>query len=107
MIHQQMAKGKWFAMPFVNQMANIGSEIERTIIWQSKKPEYSQMAFDRALELLDLTVSDNKNQSKLKELLRLRETLVDHFMFNNRYASTDKSYQDYFYIFNYAARLGL
>lgn len=104
--HQQMAAGKWFEMPFVNQMANVGSEIERTIIWKNKKPEYSQKAFDRALELLDLTIADSKNRSKLKELTRLRETLADYFEFDNQYASSDKSYQNYFYSFNYAARLG-
>lgn len=102
--HQQMAQGKWFIMPFVNQMANIGSEVERTIIWQNKKVEYSQKAFERALELLDLTIADKKNKSKLSELTRLRETLVDHFVFDNSYTSTDKSYQNYFYAFNYAAR---
>lgn len=104
--HKQMAAGKWFNMPFVNQMANIGSEVERTIIWREKKQEYSQKAFERALELLDLTINDKKNQTKLKELLRLRETLVDYFMFENQYSSSDKSYQKYFYAFNYAARLG-
>lgn len=104
--HSQMAAGKWLEMPFVNQMANIGSEVERTIIWREKKQEYSQKAFERALELLDLTINDKKNQTKLKELVRLRETLVDYFLFENQYSSSDKLYQKYFYAFNYAARLG-
>lgn len=106
MIHKKMAVGKWAAMNFVDQMANIGSEIERTIIWRHKKKEYSQKAFERALELLDLTIADPKNRSKLNEITRLREVLVDYFVYDNSYKSTDKLNQNYFYAFNYAARLG-
>lgn len=106
MQHQQMASGRWFQMPFTHQMANVGSEVERTILWRKKNnADYSQKAFERALELLDLTISDTKNWSKLKELMRLRETLVDYFVFDDSYAFTDQSWRNYFYAFNYAARL--
>ncbi|KAF0133821.1 MAG: Uncharacterized protein FD145_1031, partial [Candidatus Saganbacteria bacterium] len=62
-------------------------------------------AFERALELLDLTISDKKNISRLRELLRVREVLADYFVFDNTYNSTDESWQKYFLQFNYAARL--
>jgi len=89
-------------------MANVGSEVERTIKWREKKnAQYSQMAFERALELLDFTVADEKNKKRLKELLRLREMLADYFVFENVYRSSDKSFQNYFYAFNFAARKGL
>lgn len=29
--HQQLASGRWAKMPFLEQMANIGSEVERAI----------------------------------------------------------------------------
>lgn len=29
--HRELAAGRWFGLPLVEQMANIGSEIERTI----------------------------------------------------------------------------
>lgn len=78
-------------MSFFEQMANIGSEVERTIKWKNKNnAEYSRMAFDRALELLDFTVADRKNRMRLKEILRVREALVDHFVFENEYHSEDK-----------------
>ena len=64
------------------------------------------MAFERALELLDLTIEDKKNRLRLKELLRLREVLADYFQFDNIYNSTDKKWQSYFYAFNYAAAIG-
>jgi hypothetical protein len=105
--HQQLAAGRWAEMSFFEQMANIGSEVQRTILWKEKKNlEYSQMAFERALELLGLTISDSKNLKRLRELTRLKEALVDHFEFKNDYNSTDKSWSDYFYAFNYASRLG-
>lgn len=103
--HEQMAAGRWLEFSLMEQLANIGSEIERAINWKNKNNlPYSQSAFERGLELLDLTVADEKNKTRLKELLRLREMLADYFFFNNEYKTTDQSWQKYFYAFNYAAR---
>jgi hypothetical protein len=86
-------------------MANIGSEVERTISWRRKgRPEISARAFERALELIDLTIADAKNRSRLKELLRVREAISDHFYFDNFYQSTPESWQRYFRSFLIAAR---
>ena len=95
---------RWFRLTFFEQMANIGSEIERAILWRNKNREYSYRATDRALELLDLTISDIKNIKRLKELARLREAIVDYFYFDNRFSSSDKSWRSYFYAFSYAVR---
>ena len=105
--HKNLAAGKWQNLSFFEQMANIGSEIQRTINWQEKNKEYSKMAFERALELIDLTINDKKNHTRgrLKELLRMREVLVDYFVFDNVYKSTDKNWQNYFLAFNHAANL--
>ena len=65
----------------------------------------SLQAFFRALELLDLTIQDSKNKDKLKELCRLREVLVDYFMYDNIYQSTDDLWHNYFYSFAYASRI--
>lgn len=104
--HKQLAAGPWFKLNFFEQMANIGSEVFRTISWRTKNKEYSERAFERALELLDLTISDAKNARRLRELLRLREVLVDYFCFDNQFSSSDKLWQNYFFPFNYAARRG-
>ncbi len=103
--HKNLAAGRWQKLSFFEQMANIGSEVERAINWKVKNQEYSQMAFERALELLDLTIKDEKNHSRgrLKELLRLRELLVDYFCFNNIYKSTIDNWKNYFLVFIYAA----
>jgi hypothetical protein len=56
--HKELAAGRWNMLSFAEQMANIGSEIERTIKWRGKgRPDMSGRAFERALELIDLTIS--------------------------------------------------
>jgi hypothetical protein len=103
--HKELAAGRWNRLPFAEQMANIGSEIERTISWKQKgRPEISSRAFERALELMDLTIADEKNRARLKELTRVREALSDHFYFDNFYQSTPESRQRYFHSFFIAAR---
>lgn len=104
--HKQLSSGRWYELTFFEQMANIGSEIERTINWKNRNKEYSIKAVERALELLDLTLTDNKNKnrSRLKELTRLREVLVDYFYFDNQYSSSDNLWHNYFYAFTYAVR---
>lgn len=105
-MHKDLAAGRWFELSLMEQLANVGSEIERTILWKKKgNLEYSQKAFERGLELLDLTISDPKNKLRLREITRAREALVDHFVFDNEYASTDEIWHNYFYSFNYAAAM--
>lgn len=104
--HKELSQGKWKKLSFFEQMANIGSEIERTINWRNKKDEkYSRMAFDRVLELLDLTIADEKNRKRLRELTRVRENLVDCFLCGNQYSTSDKNWKDYFYAFGLAASI--
>ena len=99
-------KKRWHRLSFFEQMANVGSEVERAINWQKKgNDKYSYLAFERALELLDFTVEEVKGTHRLRELLRLRETLVDYFAYYNLYKSSAKSWHSYFFAFNYAARL--
>jgi hypothetical protein len=103
--HRELAAGRWNQLSFFEQMANVGTEIGRTITWKAKnRPDYSWRAFERALELLDLTIRDAKNGKRLRELLRVREALADHFAFDNSYQSSDGSWQRYFCPFQIAAR---
>ena len=107
MIHKNLTPEHWFTFSLFEQLANVGTDIERTIQWKAKNNlDYCQKAFERALELLDLTIADPKNKgARLKELVRVREALVDHFVYDNEYATTDESWQKYFFDFNYAAAL--
>ncbi len=110
MYHKHLSEGRWFKLSFLEQMANIGSEVIRAINWKNKKDkELTIKAVERALELLWLTIEDPKNRQfpKLKELTRIYECLVDYFYFNNEYNFSDEFWQKYFYAFNYAARAKL
>ena len=103
--HQELAAGRWTAFSLAEQMANVGSDVERTISWRNKgRNDMAMRAFERALELLDLTVADQKNQGRRRELLRVREALVDHFYCDNEFRSRDEDWQRYFMQFAAAAR---
>lgn len=96
---------RWKNFSIYEQMANIGAEVGRAINWRKKKnQEMSQMAFYRALELLDFTIDDTKNKNRLQEILRVREVLVDDFFGDNIYHSSDEQWDKYFYYFNLIAR---
>lgn len=107
-IHKEtLASGRWFKFTLIEQMANIGTDIDRTIRYKQKGDlEASQQAFYRALELIDFTIMDPKNKGRLKEVVRAREFLIDHFLCNDEYGLTDDEFwHKYFYDFNYAAAI--
>ena len=103
--HKGLTRKYWFSKNIFEQMANIGAEIGRATNWRNKNKKDSQLALERAFELIDLTIEDPKNKIRLKEILRLREILADYFYGENEYKSTDKFFERYFYNFNYAARI--
>ncbi|MEW5758706.1 MAG: hypothetical protein AB1755_04455 [Candidatus Omnitrophota bacterium] len=104
--HKDLALGRWNQMPFLEQMANIGSEVERALNWQIKKNnDYAQRAFERALELIDLTLDSDKNYAHLKEIARMREAIVDYFFGVNQFMSSEHSWRSYFLPFAYASRI--
>ena len=103
--HAELAAGRWSQLTLLEQMANIGSEVERALNWRLKEnPLYSQRAFERALELMDLTLESIENPARLREVARARELLVDFFLGTNEAASTEASWRSYFSHFTYAAR---
>jgi hypothetical protein len=103
--HKDLAAGRWSELPLLEQMANIGSEVERALGWRAKNnAEYGLKAFERALELIDLTMEHPERRSRLKEIARMREALVDYFCGANEFKSTDVSWRKYFSHFTYAAR---
>jgi hypothetical protein len=103
--HKNLAAGRWRELPFVEQMANIGSEVERALNWQAKNnPDYCQQAFRRALELIDLTLDSLNGFPRLKELARLREAIVDYFSGANQFQFNEASLKKYFSHFVYASR---
>ncbi len=103
--HKNLAAGRWNELPLVEKMANIGSEVERALNWRIKKnTDYAQKAFERALELIDLTLACDKSYAQLKEIARMREAIVDFFSGVNQFKSSVHSWRSYFLPFTYASR---
>lgn len=103
--HKDLASGRWQLFSLITQLGNAGSEVERALKWQEKgNAEYSRLAFERALELVDLTLADPKNRKRLKEITRMRELLVDYFFASNEFQSTPQSWHNYFLAYAASAR---
>lgn len=105
MIHTNLTQERWNTLSIHQQLANVGTDVSRAIRWKNKgNLEYSQQALDRALELLDLTIQDQKYKGRgaLRELLRTREALKDYFLGDNQYFTNDEIWHNYFLHFNYA-----
>ena len=67
---------------------------------------FSEKAFIRALELLDLTIGDDRWKGRRKELTRVRELLCDAMFGGSAYGSDLASLDRYFFHFAVAARAG-
>ena len=104
--HETLAQGRWRQFSLMEQLAHVGSEVIRAMRWDEKdRPDYSWEAFERALELLELTVADPKNRARLRELTRLQEALADYFAGENLFRSTPRNWETYFLGFSYATSL--
>ncbi len=100
-----MTSERWNTLSLVEQMANIGSEVERGLKWKDKNNEtYCVRAVDRALVLFDLTLECRKTFAQLKEIARARELVVDFFFCENSFSSSGQYLRTYFLQFACAAR---
>ena len=91
-------------MPLVEQLGNVGSEVGRASRWKDKDLQACEKAFNRALELLDLTIQDPRWTGRRKELTRARELLCDAMLGGEDYGSDFVGLDRYFYHFAVAAR---
>jgi len=103
--HKNLATGGWRKLSLMEQMANIGGEVSRALHWQDKDEKLFNNAIDRALELLDLTISDPRWQNRLKEIVRTRELLADAMFGGKEYKTTFEDLNRYFFHFALAVRV--
>lgn len=104
--HRELAAGRWWKLTLAEQLGHVGSELSRTLKWKSRDPRIAQGAFERALELLDLTLADpryRQSVARLREIARAREVLVDFLAGSNEYGSTGTGLQRYFDAYAFAA----
>jgi hypothetical protein len=53
--HADLAAGRWESFSLAEQLANVGSEVDRSIVaWEAHRLDRFEKALARALELLDL-----------------------------------------------------
>lgn len=100
--HHELAAGRWFTLTLAEQLGNVGSEVHRMAIAQSE--EDRNLAFVRALELLDLTLADSRHIRRLKEIARVREFLCDAASGGKQYYTSIEDLDRYFLQFAIAAR---
>ena len=105
-LHAGLAGGRWQSMPLLEQMANIGSEVDRTFRAADQgRLERRNQALDRALELFDLTANDDRwRGARRREILRARELFCEAALSIDVPQSDRDSLSRYFLHFAVAAR---
>lgn len=75
--HPTLTEEKWAKFPVYKQILMIGNELGRAGHWIEKKDFVEvRECYDRALELIAITVALLKEKNKLRELLRFKEALL-------------------------------
>jgi hypothetical protein len=99
---------RWGALTLLEQMANIGSEVERTIrAHESGRADRMGKALARALELFDLTATDDRWRGpRRREILRAREEFCRLFFEDDPPDGSARGLQEYFLRFAVASRRG-
>ena len=100
------AAARWTALELVDQLANIGSEVERAIrahgAGNVTRWEHAQA---RALELFDLTATDPRwRGARRREILRAREEFCRLFHSTDAPSNSADGLRRYFLAFAVAAR---
>ena len=75
--HKTLTSAKWSNFPFFKQILMIANELNRANKW-IEKGDFLEVKFcyERAFELLYLTIEVLEDKRKLKELLRFKEVLA-------------------------------
>lgn len=105
-LHQSLADGRWFDLSVIEQMANIGSEVGRAArAKEAGNNSRSWGALERALELFDMTIADDRSRGpRRREICRIRELFCDFMVGDNKYGLSADTLDRYFLPFAVAAR---
>jgi hypothetical protein len=97
---------RWSRFGLMEQMANIGSEVDRAIRANSNgQNERAANAMDRALALFDLTAADDRWRGhRRREILRAREEFCRIFFDEEVSRGSADGLRRYFLAFAVAAR---
>jgi len=103
-LHEKLAKGKWFKLLLCEQLGNIGSEVHRVLRWRDKDQDNFERAINRTLELFDLTLEDSRWKKRLKEIARARELFCDAIAGGKEYKTSLEYLDRYFFYYALCAR---
>lgn len=106
-LHSKLASGEWSGLTIVEQLAHVGSEVERAMrAHEQGRSDRFEHAFDRALELFDLTATDGRWRGpRRREVLRAREEFCALFSSNPAISASAPRIRKYFLQFAFAARV--
>lgn len=98
--------GRWTTLSLIEQMAHVGSEVERSIRARERgREERWGKAMERALELFDLTAADERWRGpRRREVLRAREEVCRLFFADDPPSGSSRGLRRYFLQFAVAAR---
>ena len=104
--HPGLTAGRWTAYSLAEQLANVGSEVDRAIAaWEAQRMDRFDRALDRALELFDLTAADRRWRGhRRREILRAREEFCRLFFDDQSAANAAPTLSRYFLSFAVLAR---
>ena len=75
-LHKNLNPDRWQKFSVKQRELMIANELNRAKNWIEKKDiEEVKNCYERALELLDLTIAITKNKNRLREYFRLREMM--------------------------------
>lgn len=105
-LHRNAAGGGWARLELVDQLGNVGSEVERAIrAHAAGRTGRFESALERALELFDLTAADPRWQGhRCQEILRAREEFCRLFFDPDVPPNSARGLSRYFLGFALAAR---
>lgn len=105
--HSTLGAGRWQALSLVEQLAHVGSEVERALrAHEQGRADRFAHALTRALELFDLTAADDRwRGARRRETLRAREEFCSVFFGDNTASGASDYLRKYFLQFAVAARI--
>ena len=105
-IHKNAAGGGWARLELVEQLGNVGSEVERAIrAHDAGRADRFESAFERALELFDMTAADPRwHGHRCQEVLRAREEFCRLFFDADAPPDSAAGLRRYFLGFAWCAR---
>lgn len=106
-MHQGLEDGSWERMTLLEQMGNLGTEVGRAArAKEAGDTTRYHSAFERALELFELTIVDDRWRGpRRRELCLVRELFIDFMAGDNEYGESAASLDRYFLPFAIGARL--